>query len=702
MTTRIAKFLLTLAALLPAAVWAQLPQVAEDHVEASLGAGMTAVVPGSPVWLAVRLKHQDNWHSYWKNPGDAGMPTTIKWELPAGVVAGDIVWPLPRRFDLPADLVDFGYEGDIHLLTRLIVPEEYSADILDIAAEVRWLECEDETCIPNGAALELSLPVALSAEVDTSWQQGIALTLSQQPREGISLDAGFSLVDGHISLVVQATEALFAGASSVSFIPGEHRVFDYLDEQQVSWQAFSLQLSQAWHRSLPERLPDSISGLLIVTGSAGREVYQIDAVAQNIDPALLAGTPPAMDLPQISLGMAFVFALVGGLILNLMPCVLPVLSLKIISVVESAGTSRAEQKQHALVYCAGVVLSFLVLACILLALQASGAAIGWGFHMQSPVFVSILAGLFLVMGLSMSGLLELGTGLMGVGSNLSLQSGYRGSFFTGVLTCVVASPCTAPFMGTALAVAFTQSPLIALVIFASLGLGVALPFLLIAWVPSLAAMMPRPGHWMLTFKKLMALPLYGAVGWMLWVLQRQVGNAGMLAVVVISLLLVISLWLYQRGRMGSVSAYLMAGRLMIVMVVVSALWLSRSPWLDARQAELDYGLAEPFTQARLDALRAAGEPVFVNMTASWCIPCLVNEKVALGSEAFERALQDKGVSYLKGDWTNNDPAITAVLKRYQTSGVPLYLMFPRGGEGQAEVLPQVLTEGILLEALERI
>jgi thiol:disulfide interchange protein DsbD len=387
-----------------------------------------------------------------------------------------------------------------------------------------------------------------------------------------------------------------------------------------------------------------------------------------------------------------------------MPCVFPVLSLKVLSLSSHAAGSQREQRLHGVAYAAGVMLAFLALAAVLLTLQAGGAAIGWGFHLQKPWFVAALVYLFFVMGLSMSGVVEFGTSIMGVGGALQEKDGYAGSFFTGVLASVVASPCTAPFMGAALGFAFTQSMPVALTVFLALGFGMALPFLVLSFVPALARRMPKPGAWMLTFKQVLAFPLYATVVWLLWVLGQQTGPDAMALVVGSCVLLALAAWLYQQ-RQASRGFWRYLSFAVILVCIGASASVLRSSFLETATSVAVAGEGEnyeTYTDARLAQLRAEGKPVFVNMTAAWCITCLVNERVALSSESFIDGLAEKGVVYLKGDWTNNDPAITAVLKQYNTSGVPLYLMFPADASKPAEQLPQILTESIMLGALERI
>jgi len=681
--------------------------VVGEHVDAQLVAETETVVPGESLWLALRLEHMENWHTYWKNPGDAGKPTEISWSLPEGITAGEIVWPLPERFELPADLVDFGYTEEIFLLTQLSIPENYSASVLDISADVVWLECE-EICIPDGAQVSLSIQVSDNdaSVTDARWADGFAATRESLPRADIAIDAMFSLVDGNINLLVQATDPVFEDAENIAFIPDTHRMVDYIAPQEITYQLSSLQLSQKAHSRAVREPPQRLGGIIIVENQLGEiTAYEVEAAPEGVTMAALEGLMPssgANAAGDMGLLMIFLFAMTGGLILNLMPCVFPVLSLKAMSLASNSNAPVREQRLHGVAYAAGVILSFLTLAIILLSLQAGGALIGWGFQLQSPWFVAALVYLFFLMGLSMSGVIEIGSGIMGVGSELADKEGYSGSFFTGILASVVASPCTAPFMGAALGFALTQTMFIALTVFVALGFGMSLPFLLFSFVPALTRMLPRPGSWMLTFRQFLAFPLYGTAVWLLWVLGRQTGVDAMALIALSCVFIAVAAWLYQR-QSQSKWRYLEVA--VIIACIVGVFSVLNSPMLQSGQTAtvaVEGENFEVYSDARLAELRSNGTPVFVNMTASWCITCLVNERVALSSDEVIQSMADNNVTYLKGDWTNNDPVITEVLKRFQTSGVPLYLMYPSDPDSPAEVLPQLLTEGIILDAIERI
>ena len=390
----------------------------------------------------------------------------------------------------------------------------------------------------------------------------------------------------------------------------------------------------------------------------------------------------------LPLGLVLLFALTGGMILNLMPCVFPILSIKVLSFTMNHKTDRSRHI-HGLVYTAGVVSSFVLIAVVMLSLRAAGESIGWGFQLQSPLFVIFLIYLFFVMGLGLSGFLEIGSSLMSVGQNSQSEEGLRSSFMTGVLATTVASPCTAPFMGPALGFAVSQSSTIAVLVFAFLGLGMALPFILLAWIPGLTKRLPKPGPWMDLFKQFLAFPIYLTAVWLLWVAGRQTSIDVAATVVIGLVLLVMGLWIWKLNTKPTT-------RIIAAATLAAALAV---PVLAISEAEVEPDFLT-YSPELLADLRADNQPVFINLTADWCITCLVNERIALSSDKVKQLMGDKGINYLKGDWTNSDPQITELLERFNRSGVPLYLLYPRG-PGGAEILPQILTESMVIDALNK-
>lgn len=441
-------------------------------------------------------------------------------------------------------------------------------------------------------------------------------------------------------------------------------------------------------RSLALELP---AGAGVDEAAAIRAGGQQDTDSNSFGGAEVDADPP------MGIAAALLAALLGGLILNLMPCVLPILSLKAMGLAQGAHAS-GYARRHAIWYTAGVLVSFAGLGLAILALRSGGAALGWGFQLQQPAFVGLLVYVMLAIGLSMSGVIAFGASWGGLGHNLTEDEGAKGAFFTGVLACVVASPCTAPFMGGALAYAMAQPAWLALAIFLSLGLGLALPFLLIGFIPGLAAKLPRPGVWMETLKQALAFPMYLTGVWLLWVLGHQVGMDGAGAVMAGGVALAMALWWFERHRQHS---RLRRWGLVLALLAIAVLPLRFVAGLDAsaissRGAAAD--VSEVYSVERLAELQAQGRPVFVNMTADWCATCKVNERLVLATDAFRAALKDNGVAYLKGDWTNEDPAITAFLQRFKAVGVPLYVVFPANG-GKPRVLPALLTQGGVAEAM---
>lgn len=434
------------------------------------------------------------------------------------------------------------------------------------------------------------------------------------------------------------------------------------------------------------------------------QFFRIDPVAGTVEE--IAGSTPVAQTPRpvapaapqspANLASILLMALLGGLILNLMPCVFPVLSLKVFAM--AAQRERDDEAHlHSWIYAAGVMLSFVSVAGIMLLLRAGGEAVGWGFQLQEPLFISLLVYLFFILGLSFSGVVHIGGSLMGIGQNLVAGNPVKGAFFTGVLAVVVASPCSVPFMGVALGYAVSQSAPLALLIFAVLGFGMALPFILLAYWPQMLHRLPAPGPWMERLRQFLAFPLYATGVWLLWVLGQQGGQMAMVAVLGGLILLAMAGWLWRDASARAWEKGLAVVVLLMALVVPHFLVVETCKI--QQQAVFETGDAEPYSAARLVELRAGGKPVFINMTAAWCLTCLVNEKVALGRDSVRQRLHDKGIVYLKGDWTNRDPEITRLLQQFERNGVPLYLYFPPGRGSEIVVLPQVLTEASVLEAL---
>ncbi|HVQ76471.1 MAG TPA: thioredoxin family protein [Candidatus Binatia bacterium] len=691
-----------LALLLAAGVRIAGADGAGPRVQAQLVSELATIEPGGSFWVALRQVIAPRWHTYWENPGDSGEPATIDWSLPAGFEAGPIAWPHPERIPI-GPFMSYGYEGEVLLLTRMKAPADLAPGrAVTLRARAGWLVCEKE-CIPEEAAVELTLQVGPRAARDSRWADAFARAIRAVPMPS-PWPAEFTATAAEIEITVAAPGLAADRVADIWFYPREWGVIDHVGLQRAVVLRDGIRLAVA-RGALSRTAEQPIEGVLVVKeridGSVTTQAFAIRAVPAG--PARL-GAGSALALAQ-----AAGLALLGGVLLNLMPCVLPVLSVKALSLVQHAGAAPWVARAHGLAYTAGILVSFGALAGVLIALRSAGEQIGWGFQLQSPIVVAVLAYLLFAMGLSLSGVMTIGGRIAGVGSGLARRPGYAGSFFTGALATVAATPCTAPFMGAAVGFAMTRPVGEALAVFEALGLGLALPYLALSFVPA-HHLLPRPGPWMERLKQFLAFPLYASVAWLVWVLSQQVGPAGVAAALAGLVLIAFGAWLHEVSR-GAAPRWRRAATAMAALAVVAAVVAGqvgasagpRAPGPGvARETE-----PEAFSPARLAELRAQGVPVFVNFTAAWCITCLVNERVALRSPAVAEALAGQGIAYLKADWTRRDPEITRILESFGRSGVPLYVLYPpaRGtgaGSGEPAVLPAVLTEGVVLDAIARI
>ncbi|TVQ27692.1 MAG: hypothetical protein EA370_17680, partial [Wenzhouxiangella sp.] len=593
--------------------------VQRDHIEAELVAEVTGVQPGTPLRVGLRLLPDPGWHTYWRNPGDSGLPTEIEWDLPAGASASDIAWPYPGAMPM-AHLINYGYEGEHLLPVTISVPDDLAVgDDFLIRADAGWLVCE-EICIPGDASLQLTLPVVDEPPSANPATRELFAWADQRQPELVDWPARFSTEGGQLSIQIQPsgidTQADWA------FFSALENLVDHAEPAAVTSGNGQILVSQTLSPFMTGT-PDALPFVLVDTDN--ERAFELTAQAGELVSvgALSAASGPGW---LVALGLA----LIGGVLLNLMPCVFPVLSIKAMSVVSGAGH---DQRGHGLAYTAGVVLSFAALAAVLLALRAGGEAIGWGFQLQSPLVVGILIYVLFALGLSLSGLFDFGTRLMGMGQGLTEKGGLSGSFFTGVLACIVASPCTAPFMGTALGVAVLMPWPMGMSIFIALGFGLALPMLLLSFSPALAKRLPRPGPWMDTFKQAMAFPLYLAVVWLLWVLARQTDANGLAAVLAGMVVLAFALWLGGRRDRGpnlAVARHVLVG---LSLVLAFAALGTASRFQSEADSTPSTAWWESYSSDRLAELRAdPDQAVLVNMTADWCVTCLVNERVALNTD----------------------------------------------------------------------
>jgi len=627
---------------------------------------------GRPFKAALRLRLAPGWHTYWQNPGDAGVAPELSFDPVRGTVAGPIDWPAPEQV-AEGPLITFAYEGDV-LLPVSVTPGEGPTAL---RAHASWLVCKN-VCVPEEGDFSLDLPAdrpAPSAEAPLFAAASARTPIASPYAAHITPDG---------TLTLDADRPLTASVRQAHFFPlGQGIDLAAPQPRSASDGALTLKLPIAAAFD-PKAV---LAGLLVLKDEQGNSTY-LDVTATPRAASAAAG--------RETVAQMLLLALAGGLILNLMPCVFPVLAMKAMSLARMSGHDRRSVRAHAASYTAGVVLAFMALGSGLLLLRVAGQAAGWGFQFQSPVFVAVMAWLLFSIGLNLSGVFAIDGGVAGAGPTLAGRGGHAGSFFTGLLAVLVATPCTAPFMGAAIAGALAAAPGITLLVFATMGVGLALPYALLAVAPGLARALPRPGAWMDLLKELLAFPMYAAVVWLVWVVSQEAGSDGVLAVVAGLMLLGFAGWALGRAQKGTGRGRRLGQAAAVAGLVAAAFLLPNIMPMQAAARQVE--ASEPFTAVRLAELRAQGRPVFVNMTAAWCMSCLVNERVALSTQAVRDAFAAHDVAYLKGDWTQQDPAISTFLREHGRDGVPLYVLYAPGQE--PKVLPQVLTPGLVLASLD--
>lgn len=659
------------------------------HVSAEIRAEKTSAQPQTETWIGLRLNIIPRWHVYWLNPGDSGLPTKVQWTLPDGWEISDIQWPIPSRIKL-LPLVNFGFDGDVLFGFKLKIPKDASGKKV-ISAKASWLVCK-ESCIPEKADLDFTVDVSPHAPMKNPWSISFDLLRGQQPQKNI-LQASIKAEDDKFNLVVSDEQKILEN-KKLDFFPYDSQILKTDDvESKREGNSVTLQLNKSDPFNAEAK---SLRGILVTEEAALKKSFEVDlplpTIGVKTEIAATAGekaksVPPTAASP-LELILSVVFAFLGGIILNLMPCVFPVLGIKVMSLANHQSSSR---KYHGEVYTVGVLCSFWLLTAILLSVRGAGESIGWGFQLQQPGFVITLVFLFTIMSANLAGLFEFGGRWMGAGSVLAAKDGYVGTFFTGVLAVIVATPCTAPFMGAAIGAALSQPAWGVFLIFTFLGLGLAFPFLLFSFFPQFLKFLPKPGRWMEVLKKLFSIPMLLTVVWLIWVLDQQLGSAGINRVLGALLILAFALFIHKRSR-GQ------GGKLLAFVFLMSSLSFAYSAIQvkQARSTQAGVGW-ENFSEETLNKALAKSQPVFIDFTAAWCLTCQVNERVVLEKESMKSFFKENNILLLKADWTNNDPAITAMLERHGRIGVPLYLAYAKGSK-EAKILPQILTETIIKES----
>jgi thiol:disulfide interchange protein/DsbC/DsbD-like thiol-disulfide interchange protein len=695
-------FLLAAVVGMPAGVFAQSAKsaVTTEHVRAELLAhAPDGVAPGKQVWVGLRLVHQSHWHTYWLNPGESGLPTQLQWTLPAGVTAGEIQWPIPKKIPT-GNLANYGYEDTVLLPVPLAISPDFKPSLfgsdLEVKVQAHWLVCRTE-CIPEDAKLELKIPARSSTALN-----GAAFQASFDARPQAVAGESQVQIDGNALKVVVSGLPTAARGKTLEFFPETGEVIEPAGPWTQSWQG------DTWTARVPLSVQRSQSpAVLPVVLALGDRGWRTEAKVAGTWPPVaaaaalppgfaspLGGTSAPPQGPSLTLAAALLGALVGGLILNLMPCVFPILAIKVVSFTKHSNDRRG-LRLGGVAYAAGVIVSFAALGALMLGLRAAGEQLGWGFQLQSPAVVAGLATLFTLLGLNLAGLFEFG-GLLPSGvAAMEARHPVVNAFLSGVLAVAVASPCTAPFMGASLGFAIGLPAVEALLVFIAIGIGMALPYLAASWVPAIARLLPRPGAWMDVFRKLMAFPMFATVAWLVWVLGQQSGIDGAAALLVLLVALTMVVW-----------ALGLQGRTRAVLATVSLVCLGALAWvagpsvtrpMPVTNASAASGPWQAWEPGRVDQLLAGGQPVFVDFTAAWCVTCKYNEKAVLTRDDVLGQLAARKVALLRADWTRRDPAITAALAQLGRNGVPVYVFY--SNNHPPVVLTEVLSTGEVLAAI---
>ncbi len=660
--------------------------VKAQHLTAELVSLAPSIAPGGTVQVGLVLTLEEHWHVYWINAGDSGEPPKITWTLPDGVTAGPMQFPIPSRLPL-GPLMDFGYEDEVAFPVQLTAASSLKPGPIHLDAKVDWLVCR-EVCIPGKAHLGLDLTVSpdATAPTQTVGALGEALTLIPKPLpDGAKLTVTGGQTDFVLTLTTGERE------TNAEFYPFDQEQIANAAPQQIESLSNGVRLRVRRSEDL-KTLPATLHGVFKLSDSVAYDVTA-PVVPGEVAAGPSTSTPVAAS-SSVTTFTAIGLAFLGGIILNLMPCVFPVLFLKGLALLQSSGQERKHLRSHGLVYTLGILVSFWAIVGVLLALRAGGSQAGWGFQLQSPVFLTLLAAGIFFFALSLAGLFDIGLSLTSVGGDLAQKQGYTGSFFTGVLATVVATPCTAPLMGAAIGFALAQPAPITFAIFTALALGLAAPYLLLSFQPAWTRILPRPGAWMEIFKQLTAVIFFATVIWLVYVYGSLFsgGGQGIYRVALLLgcfLMLAIAGWVLGKWPARWTST--------IAAILIAALGLA-IPLYQPKDTTLVW---TPYSQQALNQARAAGHPVFIDFTAAWCLSCQVNERLVLKSSDVQHQFSKNNVTLLRADWTQYDPAITQQLASVNRSGVPTYVIYPAAVNSAPDVLPELLTKDIVLTALEK-
>lgn len=671
----------------------------ERHARIRLVPEFSYIEPGQTMYVAIEQTIDAGWHTYWMNPGDSGEAPAIRWTLPEGFEAGAIKWPVPEKIMI-GGLGNYGYTGTATLLQEITAPENLPEGPLTLKADIDILVCA-EICIPESSVHEITLNDAAASREDNTAYMDDAYNRMPAPFDWYT--SYWEDDQENFVMRFELNQPVFVATMSKK-IRFDLMMKDWgiLDDAAVTYPDISRERILVWQKrgGRPLAALDRLEGLLAYEDREGiRRAVAFTAVPEPEwkarQTAALPAPAPAPQTPAKShepIGIILLFALMGGIILNLMPCVFPVLSLKALKLCRMAGKEIAHARIHGILYAAGVMAAFAAFALLLTALKEAGAQIGWGFHLQNPAFVALLACLMFVIGLNLSGLFELRVSIGG--KSMAEENGYAASFLTGVLATVVATPCTAPFMGVAMGYALTQGTIITIAVFLTLGFGLALPYLALSFIPALQRALPKPGAWMEKFRHIMAWPMYATAAWLAWVYAQQMPAFAVLWLAA-GMLFIAGGILLMKKRKGFLRILGFAALLIAFLPVLSG--IRHDP--PAQMQNVTEGWM-PYEEKSFAALLAGDDPLFVNMTAAWCITCKINEKAVLELQGTKDLFRKNSVRTVMGDWTNYNPEITAYLESFGRKGVPLYVYYgPRdkvtGQRPEPAILPQIVTSGTL-------
>ncbi|TVR16243.1 MAG: DUF255 domain-containing protein [Balneolaceae bacterium] len=709
MKTRLLLFFLLLTFFLPFQNTAAQPVVTENAVT-ELVSEQKTIQPGQTFWIGVHQELREGWYVYYRNPGDSGMPLMLEWVHDKDFQIGDIEWPTPLWIDVSAGMASHGYYGSVLFMMEATAPEDLiPGEEYTLMAEADWLICE-VLCIPEYADLELTLLVTDEEPIYN--EDNLALFNNTRTQLPVVLDywkAEATIHSSGATLTLSTDEFPLPDYSEIVYFAKEEGEIENGAAQpfNVDGNTITIELKKSTYKSGDI---DRLWGL-VYNASGWDEAGTIPSIIVDVSPgeeSVAASDVATMPVLSSRFMLILVFAFIGGMILNLMPCVFPILSIKVMNFMQMAGHDPKKVRLHGYMFGAGVLLSFLFLALLLIGLRAGGQELGWGFQLQTPAFIAFMTFLMFALGLSLMGVFEIGNSLINVAGKANTGEGMRGSFFSGILATVLATPCTAPFMGTAIGVAITLPATTSLIIFAALGLGMAAPYVLLSSFPALMKFMPKPGAWMETFKQAMAFPLFATAIWLIWVYGQQAGIDGLTRLLVGLLLLSLGIWILHRWKAVQISgtARIVSRSIATAIIIGGFLFSvpqagSESPGNEISSSNgfgIDWiAYSESGLQQKIDE----GNNIFIDFTAAWCITCKANERIVFSSDRVKDKFNDLNFVMVKADWTNRNPEITRALESFGRNGVPLYVIYSPSLE-EPMILPELLTPGIVMDALEKV